>query len=180
MRLATVARVAVVHKGHDLGLRALADERWKNRDWKLSIIGTGPHDRYVMELAGYLGIAERVEHCGHQSDIRKVWAEHHALLLPSRMEAAPLTIVEAMLCGRPCIGTDVGGVAEWIEEGITGWVADFPHVRSVGDALERAWQKRDQWQSMGLRGRDKALAQIDPDPGGTLLKLLEKAAGRSE
>ena len=55
-----------------------------------------------------------------------IWAEHHALVLPSRFEGMPLVVVEAMLCGRPCIVTDVGGNAELIRDGINGFLAKAP------------------------------------------------------
>ena len=52
----------------------------------------------------------------------------------------PLALVEAMLCGRTAVVTDVGGNAEWIEDGETGFVAEAATAKSFGAALkERGW-----------------------------------------
>src|SRR5262249_46331394 len=112
---------------------------------------------------------------GHVPDIRGIWADNHLLVLPSRSEGTPLSLVEAMLCGRPAVVTDVGGNAEWITEPDTGFIAEAPSTRSVAGALERAWTARHLWAEMGERAHEKARRQVDPDPGGTLLNIIERA-----
>src|SRR5207245_589821 len=94
---------------------------------------------------------------------------------PSYAEGTPLALVEAMLCARPAVVTDVGGNAEWVEEGATGFLAAAPTARSIGDALERAWGARERWPALGHAARTAALARHDPAPGRTVLALLERA-----
>ena len=89
-------------------------------------------------------------------------------------------MVEAMLCGRPAVVTDVIGNPEWIEEGLTGFLAEAPTLYSVSRALERAWQARASWEQMGLQAHRKALERYEPSPGKTLLELLEAAATRRQ
>jgi glycosyltransferase involved in cell wall biosynthesis len=122
------------------------------------------------------GIADRVHFMGHVDDLRAVWADNDLLVLSSFGEGIPLTLVEAMLCGRPAVVTDVGGNTEWLEDGTTGFVAPAATPQSVAAALERAWAARPQWRQMGERARDAALARYDPRPGRTLLGLLEQVA----
>lgn len=57
--------------------------------------------------------------------------------MPSRFEGLPLAMVEAMLCARPVVATDVAGHAEIIEDGVTGFLADAPTAGSMAAALER-------------------------------------------
>jgi glycosyltransferase involved in cell wall biosynthesis len=111
-------------------------------------------------------------------DIRAIWTDHHILVLPSRNESAPLALVEAMLCGRPSITNDVGGIREWISEPETGFVSDGIGIESFQSALVRAWSARSEWEAIGQRAREKALGMLDPDPGGTVLKILSEVAGR--
>ena len=66
---------------------------------------------------------EKVTYGGFTEDVESIWASHHALVLPSRSEGLPLVVVEAMLCGRPAIVTDVAGNAELIQDGVSGFVA---------------------------------------------------------
>lgn len=171
-RFAHVARAEVYSKGPDILMEALSEPRWRDRDWRLTIYGRGPAEDYLKDLARFYGLADRTDFPGHTDDVRAVWERHHLLTLPSRTEGLPLAMVEAMICGRPALVTDVGGVRDWLEEPANGFVAEAPNARYVGAALERAWASRSQWEAIGRRAREMALARLDPDPGATLLGLL--------
>ncbi|MBU6412122.1 MAG: glycosyltransferase family 4 protein [Planctomycetes bacterium] len=172
-RFASVARLHAATKGQDALLSVLSEPAWKDRAWELSLFGVGPDEANFRKLAQLGGIAERVHFCGRTSDIRKVWREHHALIMPSRGEGTPLAMVEAMLSGRPCLVTDVGDCAAWVREGIEGWIAARPESAEVRAALERMWNARDSWQLMGDAAADRAWELFDPDAGGTLLTVLK-------
>jgi glycosyltransferase involved in cell wall biosynthesis len=88
--------------------------------------------------------------------------------------------MEAMVCGRTAVLTDVGGNLEWITEGKNGFVADAPTLRSFGAALERAWDARENWSELGMRARETALAQIDDAPGETLLQVVLHSTARAK
>jgi glycosyltransferase involved in cell wall biosynthesis len=77
-----------------------------------------------------------------------------------------------MTCGRAAVVTDVGANAEWIEDGVNGFVAPTFSPVYIGNALERAWQQSSQWESMGKKAREVALQKIDLQPGKTLLHIL--------
>jgi glycosyltransferase involved in cell wall biosynthesis len=174
-RLASVGRLAINAKGQDILLAALGSSSFKDRDWQLSIYGDGPHLAHLNILADHYRIRDRVAFKGHVSDVRTIWAENHLHLLPSRNESAPLVLVEAMLCGRPSVATDVGGIREWISEPETGFVSEGINIESFQSALERAWSAQPDWEPIGKRAREKALQMLDPDPGGTMLKILTEA-----
>jgi glycosyltransferase involved in cell wall biosynthesis len=101
---------------------------------------------------------------------------NHLLVLPSRSEGTPLALVEAMLCARPAVVTDVGGNADWVEDDQTGFVAEAPTAKSFGAALERAWAARAKWQIMGKQARDNAVIKFDKSAGKSLLKVLLEAS----
>lgn len=175
VKMAQVASLVVEWKGQDILFEALSSPVWKERDWLLSLYGEGPSRAYLEELARHYGIAEHVKFKGHVGDVRSIWKENHLLLVPSRQDSAPLSLVEAMLCGRPSVVTDVGGITEWVEEGKTGFVGAAPTPRSIGAALERAWQSQADWREMGERAHEVALAKIDPSPGRSLLRVVCQA-----
>ena len=91
-------------------------------------------------LAQRLGLADRVVFEGHVAGVEKIWSLNHVLVMPSRIEGLPLAIIEAMLCGRPVVATDVAGAE--VVDGVTGFLAEAATVGSVGNALERFWPAR--------------------------------------
>jgi glycosyltransferase involved in cell wall biosynthesis len=172
VRFASVARVDAWHKGQDVLFEVLSRSEWHDRDWVCRVYGTGPHEGYLKALARHYGISSRVIFAGHADDIRAIWADNHMLVMPSRQEGIPLAIVEAMLCGRPSVVTDVGDNAAWVLDGRTGFVAEAATTESFGMAMERAWGARAKWSEMGSIAHVQASARIDRAPGKGLLKIL--------
>ena len=86
------------------------------------------------------GISDRVVMAGH-IPVDKIWTENEVLVMPSRYEGLPLAIVEAMLCGRTIVATDVAGNSEIIDDGVTGFLAKAPTPPALLEALERLWEE---------------------------------------
>jgi L-malate glycosyltransferase len=174
--MASVARLQVSFKGQDILFEVLGNQLWKSREWRLRLYGSGPDKEYLEKLAVHYGIEKRIDFFGFVEDIRAVWSDNHFLVLPSRAEGIPLSLVEAMLCGRPSIVTDVGGNAEWVEEGQTGFIAEAPTAKSFGAALERAWLARNSLKEVGTHAHDVALTLFDEAPGKSLLQVVLDSA----
>ena len=172
LSLACIGRLDGATKGHDLLLQVLALPHWRARSVHVSVIGKGINERVLRALADELKI-NSVEFTGHQSDIDAVWKAHHALVLPSRFEGMPLVVVEAMLCGRPCIATDVGGSRELIRDGINGFLAKAATVEMLDDAMNRAWDNRSQLKEMGAQASADAHAFVPREPVEHFVRDLE-------
>ncbi len=173
-RLACVARLDVSTKGQDVLFEALGSPGWRDREWSLSLYGEGGDEGYLRELSSHYGLGEKILFRSHVSDVDKIWGENELLVLPSRSEGTPLSLIEAQVCGRPAVVTDVGGSARWVEEGVTGFIAEGVTAKSIGAALERAWRARAEWPQLGSRAHHQTMSVIDRQPGATLLdRLLE-------
>ena len=73
--------------------------------------------------------------------------------------------------GRPVLATDVGGNAEIIQDGVTGFVAEAATVTaSFSKALDRAWQAQSRWPAMGKAARKYIRDHANDDPAKALLK----------
>lgn len=173
VQLAMVGNLLVMHKGQDTMLQTLAQQTWKQLPWHLNVYGQGMDQPYLEQLAAIYGIAEKITFHGRVADIRQLWSQNHLLLMPSVMEGMPLAVVEAMLCGRPVLATDVGGHTEWITDNVEGFIAAAASVQCLSDALQRAWQRQHEWARMGQMAHEKATHLYDPHPGQTLLTQLE-------
>jgi glycosyltransferase involved in cell wall biosynthesis len=163
MRIACVAALDPAIKGQDLLLEVLRHDRWKQRPLHLSLFGAGHNRASLQTLARRYDLANVTFH-GFVHDIEQIWADHHLLIHPSRHDGLPIAIVEAMLCGRPCLVTDIAGNAELLEDNVSGFVAPYPAVSALDEALERAWNRRADWQAMGRAAALRARELVPPDP----------------
>jgi glycosyltransferase involved in cell wall biosynthesis len=175
LALAFVARLDIISKGHDLLLDALSRPRWRERSIKVSFVGTGPHERALRRMVDQLSL-KSVEFVGQKGDIEEIWRHHHALVLGSRFEGMPLVVVEAMLCGRPCIVTNVGGNAELIRDGSNGYLAPAATVDFIDEALNRAWENRSGLKEMGRTAAEDVRKWVSNDPGQDFATDLERLA----
>lgn len=171
LRLACVARLLVLEKGQDVLLRVMSQSKWKERAIHVTFYGKGIHDEGLQEMANLLGI-NSVEFAGFTWNVTDIWRKHHALVLPSRAEGLPLSLIEAMLCGRLGIVTDVGGNAEAVDDNETGFIAKGASVVELDDALERAWQRRAEWEDIGRLAASRVRTKIPADPGEVFTSKL--------
>lgn len=170
-KLACVARLDPAAKGQDLLLQTLARPEWRNRPIQLNFFGAGPSEPALRRMAELLQL-KSLRFRGHVTDIETIWEQNHLLVLPSRYEGLPLVLVEAMWCGRPAVVTDVGGNAELCVDGETGFVAPAPTLASFSHALERAWERRTEWQSLGQAARIRVESQMPKDPVAVFCERL--------
>lgn len=174
-RLAYVGRVEPAVKGQDLLLQVLAQEKWRDRDIYVDIYGSGAMEQTTRRVASSLGVSDQVRFMGFSESVEEIWRSHHALILTSRLEGLPLAVIEAMLCGRPVIVTDVGGNREVVDDNETGFLAIAAVVEAVDEALERAWNARHKWRTMGAKAALKIREHVPADPIGVFAALLKES-----
>lgn len=170
---ASVGRLYPAAKGQDLLLEGLAGPIWKKRSWRLSFYGDGDTRHSLEWLARKLGIADRVTFAGFTA-VPDIWSANHLLVMPSRFEGLPLAMVEAMLCARPVVATDVAGHKEIIEEGVTGFLADAPTAISVAAALERFWERREEAEEIGNAAARRIRQMVPRNPGRAFSHILQE------
>lgn len=172
LRLACIGRLDLEDKGQDTLLQVLARPHWRKRHITLSLIGDGPHRALLTAMISELALGSVVTLTGPVRDIQGVWDHHHALALASRAEGLPAVIAEAMLCGRPCVVSDVAGNRELLDEGVTGFIARSPGDDDMHDALERLWAARPQLAAMGTAAASAARRAVPPDPASVFSDKL--------
>lgn len=171
-KLACIGRFILIDKGQDILIRIMAQEKWKARPLKISFFGQGSDKAALIDLALLLG-ANNVEFLPPQNDIEKLWENYHALVLPSRFEGMPLVLLEAMALGKTAIVSDSGGNAEMIIDNETGFIGQ-PNTIDFEQALERAWQARDDWSLIGQAGFEKLKSIIPELPERNLADEINK------
>lgn len=161
--LAFVARLECLHKGLDLLLEIAKSKIWQSRELRFNIYGKGPHESLVLSYQKKFGLSNINLH-GFTPSIKEIWQNNHMLFLPSRMEGQSLALLEALWYGRGAIVTDVGGASELIENEVTGFIAPFPTLNSIEQALELAWNHRSSWGQIGSNAAAKIRKLYPSDP----------------
>src|SRR5919198_3885114 len=156
-RFVNIARFEPSFKGQHILLEIFSDAQWRAREWVLLQQSGGGLSRLLSRLIDYYGLPRgRVLLGDYNPDVLQVLTESDLFLMPSLSEGMPFALLEAMACGRPALGTPVGGVPELVMEGETGWLARSTETADVADALERAWSARTMWPLIG----EKAQAMV--------------------
>jgi len=176
--LACVGRLEIGTKGQDLLLEVLSLSHWRERKVRVSLIGEGPNERVLRRRTEQLKLTS-IQFLGYQDNIEEVWSRHHALVLPSRQEGMPLAVVEAMLCGRPCIVTEVAG-QDLVRDGINGFLAKAPTVELLGEAMNRAWESRSRLREMGRLAAEDVRQWVSADPAEDFVRELESLVESNE
>ncbi len=161
-KVALIGRMETFHKGYDLLIDVIKNEKWKNRPIHFSFFGNGPHVGLLKRLISKNGIVNVSFH-SHEDNLGEIWKEHQMLIMPSRMEGQSLSLIEAMRFSRAAIVTDVGGTSELIEDGLNGFIAPYPIAEFIDAAMERAWNKRDEWEQLGLNAEKSIMIKHPAD-----------------
>lgn len=169
-KIACLGRLFLLDKGQDVLIRILSEQKWRDRPILISFIGKGTDEAALKDMAALLNVTN-VEFKGQIDDIEGMWKDYHALVLPSRSEGLPLSMVEAMSAGRPVIISNAGGNTELVEEGVTGFIG-YPNEESFGAAMERAWQAKDQWEEIGKNAALYVTANVPESPEKEFTDLI--------
>jgi glycosyltransferase involved in cell wall biosynthesis len=149
-RIVMVARFEP-QKDHATLIRALGG--LSAQSWHLDLIGEGPGMPAMRALAAKLGIADRIRWLGQRMDVQRLLAEAQVATLITNWEGLPLSILEAMRAGLPVVASDVGGIAETIREGETGYLVARGAVEQVRDRIGRLLVNAELRGSFGGAGR---------------------------
>jgi glycosyltransferase involved in cell wall biosynthesis len=138
-------------KDHPTLLRALGGLR--ELAWHLDLVGDGPLRPAMESLARSLEIGDRVQFLGQRRDVDRILSQSQVCVLASNWEGFPLSILEAMRAGLPVVASAVGGVAEAIEDGETGYVVPQGQPEVFRDRIQRLLVSPAQRIQFGANGR---------------------------
>lgn len=135
-------------KGHDVLFDALAEVVKQGMDFTLIVAGDGSRRSWLEQQAVGRGLAPRVQFVGQVEEVGGLLAAADAVLLPSRWEGLPLVLLEAMARARPIVASAVGGVADALEDGVSGTLVPPGDASALAQALEQLHRRADKAQRM--------------------------------
>jgi glycosyltransferase involved in cell wall biosynthesis len=121
-------------KGHDVLIRALTRLREMGVPVTALLAGTGAGEANIRQAVDAAGLTDAVHFLGFADSREVLWASD-VTVLPSRVEAFPLVILESMLCGVPTVRTPASGAYDQITDGTTGFIIPFDDDEALADRL---------------------------------------------
>ncbi len=149
-------------KGQSLLVEAFAKVMNEVPDLWCEIIGDGPEERALKELAMKAGAANRVIFLGRRSRKQVAQAMKDCLLfaLPSSYEALGCVYLEAMACGKAVIGCHGQGIDEVIEHGVNGWLIAPGNAQQLADAISELVGNETRRRDLGSAARQTIMRQF--------------------
>jgi glycosyltransferase involved in cell wall biosynthesis len=174
-------------KGHQTLIEAWPEVLKKVPDAYLLIVGEGSRRDFLEQLAAAHKVAHRVVFTGRRDDVPAVTAALDVAVLPSWREAQGLSVLEAMALSRPVVASDVGGIPEMIEDGVTGLLVEHDNPNALAAGIVRLLTDHAFADTIARAGHDlvhdrfciqlmvKAIEEIY-DEGARAVRLAESAA----
>lgn len=157
--LLNVARLARV-KGQDILLKACADMTKRGIDWECRIVGEGPERPHLEDLINTLRLEGRVSLLGarSQDEVARLYDWAHVVVLSSRSEGTPMTVIEAMAKARPVVAPHITALPEMVLDGVTGLFFRPGDALDLAKKLEEFSKKPELIEDMGNSGWERAQA----------------------
>jgi glycosyltransferase involved in cell wall biosynthesis len=129
-----VGRLAPI-KRPDVFVRTMARLAEGRPSLRAAVVGDGELRAEREALARELGVGERITFAGLQRDVGPWLGRSRVLALTSDSEGLPLSVMEATLCGLPAVVSDVGDLAELVEDGVNGYRVPAGDVEAFARAI---------------------------------------------
>jgi glycosyltransferase involved in cell wall biosynthesis len=160
--------------GEEKGVRTLI-EAWKNLpEIPLKIVGDGPDAAAFRALASARN-AENVEFLGYLSNTEcmKILSSARFLVMPSIWhETFGLTAVEAFSCGKPVIASNLGGMADIVDDGRTGFLFAPGDPADLAQKVSELWNDPRGCEAMGRAARQEYEEKYTPERNYEMLMSI--------
>lgn len=148
----------IERKNHEVIIRALS--MLDRRDVYYVICGKGPLREYLTELSEKLKVRDRVIFLGFRQDIPELCKTADIGAFPSRIEGLGLAGIEMMAAGIPLVASNVHGIPDYVEDGVTGFACAPDDAHAFKSALGKLMENPDLRVQM-KKACQKAVQQFD-------------------
>jgi glycosyltransferase involved in cell wall biosynthesis len=148
-------------KNHPLLVDAFSKAYKEMPNLRLILVGDGSLRRKVENQVKKLGLEKAVLFLGWRSDIPEIITDCDIFVLSSDWEGLGIVLIEAMASRKPIVATNVGGIPEVVEDGVTGILVPPRNPEALAKAILRLAKDDKLRKEMGERGREKAIKEFD-------------------
>jgi glycosyltransferase involved in cell wall biosynthesis len=150
-------------KGHDVLIDAAVDVLRRFPDASFEIVGGGRQLQPLIDRAAAKGVLHAFTFLGHRDDVAERLGAADLFVLPSRSEAFPNAVLEAMAAGLPVVTSAVGGMLELVDDGRTGLLAPPDNPSALADRIVRVMDDSGLAARLGSAAREETRARYSFD-----------------
>lgn len=127
----------IQRKRVDIIIRALAEVLQDRPEARLALVGRGPLENELKQLAATLGVSEQVDFVGYVSNVQPYYAQSRIVVVAAEGEGFPFALVEGTCSGLVPISTPVGTILDHIHEGENGVIVPVGDVEALSGAMRQ-------------------------------------------
>lgn len=162
-------------KGISILLYAMHDLHEAGYEVSLKLGGDGHSKNKLTNLCKKLALTNVVEFVGYVKNTKEFFGSIDILVLPSFSEGFPLVILEAMASAIPVIATNVGGIQEAVENGVTGILVTAGSKDEIVEAVKKFIRSRESINKMGTSGKEIVRSKFNiTDNTNKIMQLYDR------
>jgi len=163
----------IKRKGVEFLIKAIPDVIDSYPDFRLMIIGEGNEENNLKDLVKSLSLSNHVIFLGQidQNSVKEWLQKSKLFILPSIEEGQGVVLVEALACGTPCIGSDIGGIPDVISDDV-GSLVPPENPKALSEAILFYLNNEDVWLKKSKNSRIRATQHFDWDVVGKKIVQL--------
>lgn len=169
-------------------MKAVIEVVKRRLDFKLDVVGDGPLRGKMLDILRMEGCERFVEFHGELSftELKKLYYKSRFFVLPAEItpegdrDGIPVSLMEAMASGMPCISTEVSGIPELVKDGVNGFLIPPGEFILLKDAMLKLWDDVGLCVTMGKKAREMVFEKHDLEKNTKLFvstvknKLVER------
>lgn len=176
-----VARLVPI-KAHEVFLEAAALVSGRLPECRFLVVGDGELHSELEAMTRRLELSGAVRFLGWRRDLDRIYADLDVVVLCSRNEGSPVSLIEAMAAARPVVATRVGGVPDLVEDGVNGRLVPAGDPAALAKSIVELLSDPEHARVLGRAGRTRVHPAFDAgrlveDMSRLYTRLLEERAG---
>jgi glycosyltransferase involved in cell wall biosynthesis len=158
----TIGRLVPL-KNHELFIKSAKQIAGRMKRVRFFVVGDGPLLESLVNQAKANGVHDAMIFTGWRQDVQRLMAAFDIYVICSLVEGFNLSVLEAMACGKPVVGTDVKGISEIVIDDQTGILVPSNNADLLTKAVVNLAEDKRKRESMGVSGKKTVLRQYPMD-----------------
>lgn len=122
-------------KNQSMLIKVMVELKKESLKYKLLLPGQDSLNGHYQQMAKELGVEDCVKFLGYRKDVSKLLKISNIAVSVAKQEGLPVNVMEAQMCGLPCVVTNCRGNRDLIQEGVNGHIVEIDDVESLKKAI---------------------------------------------